>query len=259
MLEHVPPLPKELCGKRDITGNALWSVPSPELPIPRCSTLENDDEPWDPERVAGVRKTFHLRIPKHTICTISAQSDFGYTFSDCQSSSPNGLAILTLCWSYIFSVRPLELQHRRMQYSLIKTPTATGPDRQQQKGVIVYLGYSSKKLVRWLCAILAPGAGWFAEGSVPPWAAHYSQDVEFFIGTDYLAEDIIQESPPSSAEAADLLVEFCELYDFGFQPSIAFLAALLLPFHNAQGLQPRLPMPRIPRYTKPSHGSPVYI
>jgi hypothetical protein len=63
---------------------------------------------------------------------------------------------------------------------------------------------------------------------------------------------------PFFSKAADLLTELCALCGFGSsledsqksfekfqQPTLAFLAALALPFYNHLELQPQLPMPRI--------------
>jgi hypothetical protein len=66
---------------------------------------------------------------------------------------------------------------------------------------------------------------------------------------------------PTSKKATDLLIEFCQLYDFSSsmacgdgssgllpEPTTGFLAALGLPFYNKLNLQPRLPVPKlIPR------------
>ncbi|KAF4635377.1 hypothetical protein G7Y89_g2724 [Cudoniella acicularis] len=258
MLKDVPPIPENLRGKQDIIGQALWNIPCPELAnasVRSSARQDETDEPWDPENVFGAQKTFHLRIGTPIICEICSEPAFAVD----RTPYPNGLAILTLCWSYIFSVRLLELQHRPIKYSAIMSPILTHDVEQQQKDVIVYLGCSSKKLVRWLCAVLAPGAGWFATGSVPPWTAHCNQDVRFLVSTNLLTKEVVQEKPPSFTEAADLIFELCALYNFGSQPTEAFLIALLFPFYAAQDLQPRLPMPRIPRPARTSHKAPVYI
>jgi hypothetical protein len=50
-------------------------------------------------------------------------------------------------------------------------------------------------------------------------------------------------------EATYFLLELAELFDLGTQPTAAFSAALLLPFHNFQDLTPNLPRPVLPTYT----------
>ncbi|CZR51440.1 uncharacterized protein PAC_01316 [Phialocephala subalpina] len=54
--------------------------------------------------------------------------------------------------------------------------------------------------------LLAPGVGWLAKGSVPPWTAHCNQDVRFIISTELSANEIVQEEPPSFTEAVDLIL-----------------------------------------------------
>lgn len=95
-------------------------------------------------------------------------------------------------------------------------------------------------------------------GPLPPWPAHYQEDTRFIVATDAPFSFLPHERPPYSCEAADLLTEFCTLFDFGStvadheesletlqQPTAAFLAALVLPLYNEMGLQPQLPMPSI--------------
>ncbi|KAF4636207.1 hypothetical protein G7Y89_g1863 [Cudoniella acicularis] len=259
VLKDIPQLPEDIRGKRSISGHALWNIPCPELANADVGSSDGvastDDEPWRPEHVFGAQKTFSLWIKKPVVCGISPES----AFDKDRLPGPNGLAILTLCWSYIFSVRLLEMQHRRIQYSAIMSPILTCNSGLQKKDVILSLGHSSKKLVRWLCAVLAPGVGWLAKGSVPPWTAHCNQDVQFIISTELSTNEFVQEKPPSFVEAVDLILELCALYDFSSQPTEAFLAALLFPFHATQDLQPRLPLPQIPPLTEVSHKAPEYI
>jgi hypothetical protein len=250
--ELYPPLPENIRGKQEISGQAIWNVPCPEL---RSRNSENDseDEPWDPEHVSGAMKTLLLRINKPpTICGISPERSTDHW--------PDSLAVLAACWLFVFSAHLLEMQHRRLEYTKVMSLILTRGFKQQQRDVVIFLGCSSKRLVRWLCAILAPGAGWVVRGSIPPWAAHFGpEDVRFVISTHHSSDDIAQEAPPSSAEATDLILELCSLYDFGSQPTEAFLTPLLFPFCAKQDLQPRLPRPQIPASTKSSHNAPTYI
>ncbi|KAG4433341.1 hypothetical protein IFR05_011169 [Cadophora sp. M221] len=151
------------------------------------------------------------------------------------------------------------MHHRRMHYSTITAPIFTRRLSLRKNHVILSLGPSSKKLVRWLCAVLASGAGWFAQGSVPPWTAHCNEDIQFIISTELSTNDVVQEKPPSFVEAIDLVLELCTLYDIGSQPTVAFLTVLLFPFHAIQDLQPRLTQPQIPPPTEASHEAPVHI
>ncbi|KAH9217378.1 hypothetical protein DL95DRAFT_105625 [Leptodontidium sp. 2 PMI_412] len=258
VLKDIPQIPENLRGKRSLSGNALWNVPCPELAgvdVGRSDSFASNDEPWHPEVVSGAQKTFNLWIKKPLVCAIPPESSIGQS----RLSGPNGLAILTLCWSYIFSVRLLEMQHRRIRYSAVMSPFLTCQFGLSKKDVLLPLGHSSKKLVRWLAAVLAPGIGWFAQGSVPPWTAHCNEDIQFAISTKLTTDDFLQEKPPSFIEAVHLILELCSLYDFSSQPTEAFLTVLLFPFHATQDLQPRLPPAQIPPPTNISHEPPVRV
>jgi hypothetical protein len=92
---------------------------------------------------------------------------------------------------------------------------------------------------------------------MPPWTTHYEGDIRFIIATDLPFTEFENQQPPSSSEAADLLIEFCKLYRFESQPTAAFIAALMLPFHNKYELHPQFPMPRIARDLNRDFASPA--
>ncbi|KAH9205697.1 hypothetical protein DL95DRAFT_417221 [Leptodontidium sp. 2 PMI_412] len=186
---------------------------------------------------------------------------------------PDLIAILIPLWSYIFSIRFLELQRRSIQYS----PTSLSPVlahniKPRPGNIVLHLGYASRGLVRWLAAVLAPSMGWLVTGPLPPWAAHYSEDTRFVIATNIPCAFYPSDSPPSSHEAADLLIEFCTLFGIGSslvscenvieivpQPIAAFLAVLMLPLYGRMGLQPQLSMPRMAKTQSTLVTPPNYI
>lgn len=97
---------------------------------------------------------------------------------------------------------------------------------------------------------------------VPPWAAFCSGPARFVVAVadgpaSFPSPD---ESPPNSAEATELLIEFCAIYGLlepEHQPDghpselspafAAFLAALVLPFYRHDGLRPQFPSPILKR------------
>lgn len=122
----------------------------------------------------------------------------------------------------------------------------------------MHLKSASRHLIRWLCALLAPGLGWIIKGPLPPWTAHYDADSRFVIATDVPFNFLDDDAPPSSEKATDLMIEFCRLHDFGSQaaygesssksspqPTAGFLAAFALSFYSELNLKPRLPVPKI--------------
>ncbi|KAL5313700.1 hypothetical protein ACEPPN_018121 [Leptodophora sp. 'Broadleaf-Isolate-01'] len=247
LLQQMPPLPRNLPNKRSITGEAVWCVPKPELP------RSSDAECWNPDHVHGVKKTFLLSVSKPTEFRISNQSSFRPN-----DTQPNGIAILVPLWSYIFTVRFLEMQGRSICYSNNWLNPILLRSYQPQSGdIVVHLGPAPRDLVRWFCAVLAPGLGWSSKGRLPPWAAHYHNETRFVITVDVPFVFLDDETPPSSHSAANILIEFCTLFDFespvdkensclAFQQvTVAFLAALALPFYKDLDLKPQLPLPRI--------------
>ena len=142
----------------------------------------------------------------------------------------------------------------------------------QPDDIVIYLECASRKLTRWLCAVLAPGFGWQVVGPLPPWSTHYQEYTRFIIATDTPFGFLPSERPPSSCEATDLFIELCTLFDFGSsvadhnnsfetlqQPTIAFLAALILPLYNEMGLHPQLPRPSMNKAHRSHATPPEYI
>jgi hypothetical protein len=248
LMHDVPALPQDLYKKQIITGRALWYVPSPEFHMTSRSSHHNDEDCWNPERIYGATKSFPLLIDEPTRCGISSRSDFYHCTSNKLPSDhdPNGLIILTLMWQYILSVRLLEMQRRSIQYSpMTLSPILADDVRPQSSEVVIHLGDASRKLVRWVCALLVQGPGWLVKGRLPPWTTYYYGYQRFSVITTRQLKELEKEEAPSSSVAAALLIEFCQLYPFGSQPTAAFFAALVLPFHNKRGFHPQLPMPRI--------------
>lgn len=217
ILKDVPALPKSLPKYGVLAGRPLWHVPCAE----RDGDGHKHHEDLDLEHLHGTQKYFCLSFSSPIECRASFQSGPCYDKSSGSSrfasATPRGLLLLTLCWSYIFSVRFWELQGKRAIY----TPHAlrlkpTKGSRARRGSVNLHLGDSaSQALVKWLCAILAPKPGWSVEGGgFAPWAAFCSGNTQFAIFTDGAVTFSLNESPPTSVEATELLIELCSLYRF---------------------------------------------
>jgi len=109
LLQKIPPLPQDIPRKWSITGEAIWHVACPEF-VESQGASEYNNRDWDPEYIHGNKKTFPLSISKPTEFRISSRSDF--RLDSRRPNGPNGIAILISLWSYIFSVRFLELQKK---------------------------------------------------------------------------------------------------------------------------------------------------
>ncbi|KAI3335385.1 hypothetical protein F4824DRAFT_501008 [Ustulina deusta] len=228
LMKDVPALPQPLPKSKGLWGWAVWQLSSP--PHLACS---ND---WS-TKSCSAQQRFSLGFDKPLRCLALA--------SQPQLPQPKGFSLLFFCWSYIFSVRLLEFQTRNFRYtqSFRQTvPTTTATD------YVVDLKGASDKLVRWLSAVLAPSMGWSVQGPLPAWAVYLDADIVLVSG-HRIAYDP-KEAPPSASEAIELLIELCTL--FGLAPAthsgvgplmpstVAFLAALSIPFYRSSSFTPRL-------------------
>ncbi|KAL4721957.1 hypothetical protein ACLX1H_011150 [Fusarium chlamydosporum] len=269
MLQHMPPLPESVPASGVLAGAPTWIIPDPD-PAPDAQAGAG----LDLDNVTGTTKYFRLAYPSPIDCHISSESNSCYYGSPKgtagASNAPQGLAILTMCWSYILSTRLLQLQNRKIHFtgSCIRPIPICAVGELYQNDVLVHLpAGSSSQLVQWLCAILAPRPGWAAdgqEGAYTPWDAQCTGDMRFVIATEGQVSIDPNAEPPTPNEATDLLIEFCNLFGIGHEshqstdPSplspikAAFLAALAIPFYRMAKLQPHLPRPSLkPRKTMP--------
>ncbi|KAM5347212.1 hypothetical protein ACJ41O_010217 [Fusarium nematophilum] len=250
----MPCLPEHLSRSNVVYGRPRWHF-SPDVLSSRSATENQQEEDGMNTTMSyGRRLWFHVRWKdpvRYEISPEAASYSMGMS-----TQTTNSLAILTLCWSYILSVRLLEMQGRMVEYSNHRLwPQSHGLQGQS----IVDLEGASPSLVRWLCAILSPKLGWCPRGfgQLPVWLTTFTEDVQVSLASPIMAAEI--DSAPSSSEATELLIELCQLFRLGtnlaeasdwepMQPyKAAFLAALMVPFYNSMKLRPRLPIPHLPR------------
>ncbi|KAM0424992.1 hypothetical protein ACHAPT_009793 [Fusarium lateritium] len=242
-LMNVPSLPRRLPSSRILYGRPRWDF-SPDV-VGRNQAGQDDDYPT---LRCGRRLAFFLLAEepiRSSICLGAASSSMGL-----DSETTDSLAVLTMCWSYILSVRVLEKQGRQVCY----TRHHLTPQREARP--MIDLEGASHPLVRWLCAILSPEFGWGAkdEGKLPMFATFLSRGTRITM-TGARVRTTGEYSAPSSSEAMELLIELCRLYRLGTCPAdesewvvmpsyrAGFLAALMLPFYTFMDLHPQLPTP----------------
>lgn len=251
MLQDIPPLPESL-------------PPSGVLAGSPCFYLGPDPEPGsgselDLQTITGQPKYFRLAYPSPIECCISSDRSTCYGNPAGTADAPNspqGLAILTLCWGYVFSLRQLQSQNKKVHFtSYIHPISLCDVGELSQNDILIQLPKeASCRLVQWLCAVLAPNPGWAVDGIYTPWDARFTSDVRFVIATEEQVSFDSDAELPTPTEATDLLIEFCEL--FGIDHPIgskspttlspikaAFLASLAIPFYRMAKLQPHLPRP----------------
>lgn len=274
VFKDMPPLPESLPQNGVLAGAPRWSVPEP------ADTLADEDSDLslvggtladvdlDLSRVTGTTKYFRLAYPDIVECRISSDPSARCCGSPPSSNvgasnAPQGLAILTMCWSYIFSTRLLHLQGRRVHY----TDSCLRPFPKDAVGILAPYEIlvelpdeASERLIQWLCAILASKPGWSADdkgGPFSPWAACCTGDFTFVVATEEQVCLDPNAEPPTVDEAAELLFEFCKLFGIGHEPlrydgpaelspvKAAFLATLAIPFYRMAKLQPDFPRPSL--------------
>ncbi|RGP71111.1 hypothetical protein FLONG3_7239 [Fusarium longipes] len=262
MLQDMPPIPSRLPADGVLAGAPTWFVPDD----PAGSDLHLDN-------ISGGTKYFRLAYPSPIDCHISSDPStchYGNPIGTADASNaPEGLAVLILCWSYIISSRLLELQGRKCHFtdSCLRPIHSCNIGNLLQNDALVHLpAVASRRLVQWLCAILAPTPGWAANGrgAHTPWDARCTGEVRFLIATEGQVAIDLDMEPPTSTEATELLIEFCNLFGIGHEsrqsrdPTLlspiktAFLATLAIPFYRMAKLQPQLPRPSLrPRKTTP--------
>lgn len=250
MLKDVPPIPEHKATRwGGIEGVPVW----------RRRTGEDQEVTGENQEfetlVHGLGKSVSLVRRHPQTCRLA--------LGTCPppDTAPRGLGILTLCWSYIISTRLLELQNRTARYSKhCLQPRAASAYVPGPAEYVVYLpSPASRDLIRWLCAILAPEPGVRAK-PFPVWTMFASSDVRFVILTDRSVSFDLDKPPPTSPQAAELLIEFCGVFGLdgrrdgrarkpskGAVPfeelppyTAAFLAALALPTYGAHQLEPTL-------------------
>ncbi|KIH91335.1 hypothetical protein SPBR_01997 [Sporothrix brasiliensis 5110] len=100
MLRDVPALPPHDTAEF-LGGVAVWR---------RCTGGDN-----------GIEETLCYGLEKHLVVLAAKPLIFRLSLADSSTHNPpasfKGLAILTLCWSYIVSTKLLELQGRRAAYT----------------------------------------------------------------------------------------------------------------------------------------------
>ncbi|KAF5689753.1 hypothetical protein FCIRC_1216 [Fusarium circinatum] len=251
-LTDVPSMPEQLPRRDWLYGRPCWELP-PDIAGRSC---EDHDPHSNNARVHGRRVVFRLQTQEPIqchICPDAASYSLGVG-----SETTSSLAILVMCWSYILSVRLLEMQGREVRFTMDRLWPETS-QLQSEHVINLDLEGASPSLIRWLCAILSPKIGWRAkdQGRLPPWATYLTTEVKLNIKASTPAIEI--GFPPSSSVATELLIELCRLFDLGAEATdasglepmapfkVSFLATLVLPFYNFMKLQARLPPPHLTR------------
>ncbi|KAH9904341.1 hypothetical protein F4778DRAFT_59622 [Xylariomycetidae sp. FL2044] len=242
MLRDIPSLPSNV--PRDkLTGRPVW----------RISHLDQGTK-----EVLGADKHFYLSIPEPIQCRLFSRPDSSHCDESRlprENETPKGLAVLTLCWSYILSTRLLELQGRHVSFTQHYLQPTVGVQPEAGQLVLNLPATASPGLIRWLSAVLSPKLGWTsaAANDFTPWTTLCPGNVQLVCSTNPPIP-FLNGHAPTSLEATELLIELCQLCGLGFVQvgsddackqlppfTAGFAAALALPFYQVDDLQPLLP------------------
>ncbi|CAM1508768.1 Fc.00g056160.m01.CDS01 [Cosmosporella sp. VM-42] len=222
-LDRVPSLPDA------IPRDARW--------IEGCSTWSNSDPLCPLKTKTETSRRIFLTKRHHTRLSVSSSLDFRYWGQDAN----NGIALLTLGWSYTLSAALAERQSLSMVYCPA-TPSLSCPS------ATLDLHYASPQERRWWKAIVARGIGWsISDERTSPWAIEVGD-----IGFEILDCVESNEGPPTAREAACYLSRLCNAYGLGSQSSAALAAALTIPLH-ASATSPRPAEIKLPKPAFTTH------
>ncbi|KAK6841030.1 hypothetical protein PG987_001890 [Apiospora arundinis] len=192
VLVNVPSLPAELPKARHIQGQAEWQTP--EL-------LADDDS-----RNERISRTFESKFPlgydAPLTCLLSDQPRIPVS---------KEYPLLFLSYCYILTATQLQLQKRPVRYTKHFLRTVP-PSRTPKTGIVISLPFASRKLIRWLSALLNTGTmGWGSKGPSPAWQLYLTEDADITLVTSHVIDYDPEERPPSADEAFELLGELCGL------------------------------------------------
>lgn len=274
VFKDMPALPDSVPATGVLAGAPSWTVPDPDVAEETAPDTDGDQH-LDLNSVTGTTKYFRLGYPDAMACHVTSDPSVCHYGSPSHanvgaSSAPQGLAIVTMCWSYIFSTRLLQLQRRRAHYTdeCLRPVPRNAADGLSEAQIPVRLpSEASPALVHWLCAVLAPKPGWLADdkgGPFSPWAATCAGGLEFAVVTEEEVTLDPDAQPPTDVEATDLLIEFCNLIGIGHEVSpfnggarlspikAGFLATLGIPFYRMAKLKPQFFKPNLDVIKKPA-------
>ncbi|KAL8645006.1 MAG: hypothetical protein Q9210_006954 [Variospora velana] len=215
-----------------------------------------------------------LGVKSSTLVNWNGTSFHQWVGIEGENRTKNYISILALAWSYILSVRLLEMQGQGDTEIAYTESTAIGYKHETgdriAATITIDIGDVDENATRWWAAILAPGQGWKAMVSrsddvvyLSPWSVRVEDERRFGIGwraTLSSSQNSILSTPPSSTQAFELLVKFCSLHNLGSQCLAALATALTFPTHNHYGTAATLPFPNnVGRRGESAPGKPIAI
>ncbi|KAJ5176559.1 uncharacterized protein N7482_002436 [Penicillium canariense] len=171
-----------------------------------------------------------------------------------KATGPNYLGILAIGWCYILSAELVAKQGGSavMRYTDSRADIlGEGPYNPSEEVHFIDVGEVDERTARWWSAILAKREGWQAivKGKyIAPWSVSRTCETPFIIKRrrNSLLRDSLPlvQTPLSSDDAFDALLEFASLHNLGSQFPIALTTAMSFTMHTYFGTDVKLPLPR---------------
>lgn len=257
MLGRVPTVPNEPGSRRILTLDESSATSTLFLEAHSILGFASNEGCTVGDNIKTIPALLQLGIQSPTPVDWNGTSFRQWVGIEGENTTRNYISILALGWSYILSVRLLEMQGQGGAEIAYTQSIATGYKREVgdriAAGITVDIGDVDEDAARWWAAILAPGQGWKAIVSrnddvvyLSPWSVCVEDEQRFDIawgGTSSPSHDSVVSTPPSSNDAFELLSRFCLLHDLGSQCFAALAVTLTFPTLNHYGIVATLPFP----------------
>lgn len=253
LLHQTPSIPSSLDIKEFVEdtlvyleGFSVWDLSSPKCDLAGQTKLSSTQKVF----IGSDRPQF-CRISNETSSKWPGFEDFRHV-----RSTGNYVFALVLGWSYVLSVRLVELRKEsnndKISYTNEKASSSSSEIPLSENGFPIPVGTVDVAECRWWAAILASGCGWQAvlsrsdQNFYPPWSCRLNHDERFHLCYEVATSSLLTAScptPPTSNEAHQYLYNFAKLHNAYDQLLAAFIATLTIPEHGRFGAPPTLPRP----------------
>ena len=229
MLGRVPTIPNEPGSRRILTFDESSTTSTLYLEAHSTFRVANNEGCTVGNNIKTIPALLQLGVQSPTPVNWNGTSFRQWVGIEGENTTRNYISILALGWSYILSVRLLEMQGQGGAEIAYTQSMATGYKGETRDkiaaGFTVNIGDVDEDAARWWAAILAPGQGWKAIISrnddvvyLSPWSVCVENEQRFGVawgGTSSPSQDFVVSTPPSSKHAFELLTRVCSLHDLG--------------------------------------------
>lgn len=208
--------------------------------------------------IADFTKDFRLAISVQKPTTVSFERS-ECVFPKWFGNDGGHLGVLVLAWAYILSARWAEIMPGAGITYSEPDDTSQGNAEKQKLNDVFNLDTGTNKVgaLQWWKIVIAPGRRWSAtiskngKSSLSPWSTHITMPEHLEVrvtGIGGVDEGVTGEqylSAPSSTEALQYLMEYCDYHNIQNQCKAALSAALALPLARRSRRCVRFLLPKL--------------